>query len=122
MSTRCSESTNGRMMTRPGSWVLRYSPRRFTTPTWPCCTMLTIWRSASSSTMMIRPATTRPTTPTMLTMATIMLLLPPARARSVRGSAIRVAECPSAGQTMRVVPCTAVTSTGVPAGMGARRR
>jgi hypothetical protein len=33
MSTRCSESTNGRMTTSPGSWVLRYSPRRFSTPT-----------------------------------------------------------------------------------------
>ena len=33
MSTVVRVSTNGRMMASPGSWVWRYSPRRFTTPT-----------------------------------------------------------------------------------------
>ena len=58
MSTRCSESMNGPMITRPGSWVLRYSPSRLTTPTSPCCTMLTILRSMKSRTRMMRAATT----------------------------------------------------------------
>ena len=61
MSTRCSESTNGAMITRPGSCVLRYSPRCLTTPTSPCWTMLTICAGQMNtdhhSTTMTRPTT-----------------------------------------------------------------
>ena len=58
MSTRCKPSMNGATMTRPGSWVLRYSPSRLTTPTSPCCTMLTILRKVNSRITRTNPATT----------------------------------------------------------------
>ena len=40
ISTSWSVDTNGAITTSPGSCVRWYSPNRFTTPTWPCCTML----------------------------------------------------------------------------------
>ena len=134
MSTRRSESTNGTMMTRPGSWVRVYSPSRLTTPTSPCWTMLTIWRRAASRTSTSRPRTISATMP-----KTLMMSLPlrrraplrdptgrPRRSRAPRpsrapapapGSASTTeAAAPSSGQTQSVVPRTAVTTTAVPAG------
>ncbi len=52
----------GAMMTRPGSWVLRYSPRRFTTPTSPCCTMLTMFFNMMSRMNRMMMAMTMPPT------------------------------------------------------------
>ena len=75
MSTRCSPSTNGANITRPGSCVLRYSPRRFTTPTSPCWTMLIMPRSAYSATNNTSATTTSAPTPELLMAINMLLLL-----------------------------------------------
>ena len=105
------------MTTRPGSWVLRYSPSRLTTPTWPCCTMLTDDRSAASNTMTTRPTTTRPAMAAEFSARITMVLLRICRPSRRPTWVARDRKRPSTGHTISVVPWTPVTSTGVPAGI-----